>query len=157
MRTFKEMYTDIKDVKAVIKTDWEKTGRTKFAPGDKVRIMRKLAQSGSMDSSGPIRNLAGRTGIVKGVTCTSDGTIRGASVGYCHRMYTKYYVKFGNGKIYGIHSHWLEEVKSKQRSKLDYRKGRLRADREDWADKYNPSSVHGGKYAKGLELDPDFN
>ena len=149
------MYTDIKDVKAVIKTDWKKTGRTKFAPGDRVRVMRDLAKHSGMDTSDVIKNLSGRTGIVKGVTCTSDGTIRGT--GYCHRMYTKYYVKFGNGKFYGIHSHWLEEVKSKQRSKLDHRKGRLRADRENWPDRYNPDSVHGGQYAKGLGSDPDFN
>ena len=149
MRTFKEMYTDIKDVKAVIKTDWEKTGRTKFSPGSMVRVMRELGKHHGDDSSQLIKNLAGRIGRVQGVTCTRDGTIRGASTdGYCHRMYTKYYVKFGNGKIYGIHSHWLEEVESKQRSKVDHRKGRLRADREDWFDKYNPDSVHGGKLAK---------
>ena len=51
------MYTDIKDVKAVIKTDWEKTGRTKFAPGDKVRVMRNLAKSWTADTSDVIKNL----------------------------------------------------------------------------------------------------
>ena len=105
-----------------------------------------------------LKNLSGRIGKVLGVTCTKDGTIRCAATdGYCHRMYTKYYVKFGNGKSYGIHSHWLEKVESKHRSRVDHRKGRLRADKEDWSDKYNPDSVHGGKFAKGIESDPDFS
>ena len=64
-------------------------------------------QNGVMQAEAFLEH-AGVTGLV---LTKLDGDARGgAALGYCHRMYTKYYVKFGNGKIYGIHSHWLEEV-----------------------------------------------
>ena len=109
MESFKEMYTKdggLKGVKAVHKTDWDKQGRVKFGPGDLVRVAEHIfAGTGESDRTAARR---GHVGIIMGVTCTSDGSIRGPSSGYCDRMYTRYFVAFSDAKVLGLHSHNLQ-------------------------------------------------
>jgi len=108
MESFKEMYTNtgaIQGVKAVHKTEWEKKSRTKFMPGDLVRVSKNIfAGTGESERTTARR---GQVGIVMGVTCTSDGSVRGRSGGYCDRMYTRYFVAFADKKVLGLHSHNL--------------------------------------------------
>lgn len=109
MESFKEMYTKtgaIKDVKAVHKTSWDKKNRTKFAPGDLVRVSKHIFPGTGESERTTARR--GQIGIIMGVTCTSDGSIRGRSSGYCDRMYTRYFVAFNDGKVLGLHSHNLQ-------------------------------------------------
>lgn len=114
------MYTDVDQIKANVKPEWDKCGRTKFAKGAQVRVQAKIV--GAMGSESDVGKFyRGRIGTVVAVTCNASGLIRGESGEVIHhktgervyqntRMYTKYYVKFDDGRIHGFHSHHLEEV-----------------------------------------------
>ena len=114
-------YTSLKDVKANITTKWAHPN-SKFMRGDFVRVNKNVLPSTWPGTDGKIRTKesywskpiiekAGRSGHVVAVSGTPDGLLRGkAPNGYCERMYTRYYVRFGDGSIYGIHSHALDLV-----------------------------------------------
>jgi hypothetical protein len=155
MKNFKKFYKegDIYDsgsgnivgIKSVHKTDWEKTGRSKFAPGDIVKVAGRVLYSGESESN-RTRDKRAQLGIVVGVTCTEDGKVRGlSSGGYCPRMYTRYIIYFLDGDRRGIHSHHLNlyEPKDNIHPKVQSRINRLKKAWE--ADKHH--RVEFKKYA----------
>mgnify|MGYP003679098291 CR=1 FL=1 len=113
-------YTDISQIKAHVKTDWSH-GNHKFKPGSHVEVSVQVLPREWVGSDGEIRSgrsyvsqvkqhRVGRVGKVVAVSCTKSGRVRGCYMqdGNPSRMYTRYYVQFLDGAIYGFDSHFLK-------------------------------------------------
>ena len=102
------MYTTIDEIKANVKTIWYHPN-CKFLRGDRVVVNQQvIRQPGNSYVSKMQQRRVGREGHVVAVSCTPDGRIRGQALdGWCNRMYTRYYVQFADGIIFGFHSHHL--------------------------------------------------
>jgi hypothetical protein len=115
------IYKEVSDIKARVKTDWSH-GRHKFQPGDNAEVSGRVIPREWVSTTGEIRQgtgyvskvkqkRVGRVGEVVAVSCTPSGKVRGdAEHGYCHRMYTKYYIQFRDGVIMGYDSHHLTKA-----------------------------------------------
>jgi hypothetical protein len=118
------MYKSTDKIKANVKLSW-KHHLCKFNPGDRVCVDRSAGNESYSycESNGtevrkvvsksiyskPIQNRVGAKGNVVAVSCASDGLIRGYNKG-SGRQFTRYYVQFNDGSIFGIHSHHLSLV-----------------------------------------------
>ena len=118
------MYKSTEEIKANVKLNWKGQG-CKFNPGTRVMVDRSAGNEEfsfhkndgtyvrnvvhKSIYSKPIQNRVGAKGNVVAVSCTPDGLIRGYNKGSV-RMYTRYYVQFDDGSIFGIHSHHLSRV-----------------------------------------------
>lgn len=61
-------------------------------------------------------------GIVVGVSCTQDNLIRGMSKYNYPRCFTRYYVRFEDGYVTGIHSHLLKSKRPDKTGLLIHKK-----------------------------------
>jgi hypothetical protein len=115
-------YTNISQIKAHVKTNWSH-GNHKFNPGDHVEVSVQVLPREWVGSDGEIRSgqsyvsqvkqrRVGRVGKVVAVTCTKSGRVRGCYMqdGNPSRMYTRYYIQFSDGTIYGYDSHFLKKA-----------------------------------------------
>jgi len=119
------MYKSVEEIKANVKLNWNHHN-CKFRPGSRVIVNGSVKDNSFSftDKEGnyervhvhksyyskPIQNRCGAEGNVVAVSCTPDGLIRGYSNG-SSRMYTRYYVQFNDGSIFGIHSHSLDRAR----------------------------------------------
>ena len=97
-------YNNIKDIKAVVKTDWSH-GNHKFMPGSNAEVNTNIIprdyvskdgtiREGSSYESAPKQRRVGRIGKVVAVSCTKSG----------------YYIQFCDNRIMGFHSHHLNKA-----------------------------------------------
>lgn len=93
------------DVQAVITESWNHFN-CKFKPNDEVVV--KINYTAPYRPSYTKYN--GRRGRVWAATCGPDGKLRSKKTTWYGRCYTKYYVEFEDGTVYGLHSHHLEKV-----------------------------------------------
>lgn len=101
-------------ITAVITEDWDRirNKNCKFLPGDMVRVDipnfdGKAAYPIYPDN---YTKYNGLTGKVFAATCGPDGLLRSKKTTWYGRCYTKYYVEFENGDVYGLHSHHLAKI-----------------------------------------------
>jgi len=117
-------YNNIKDIKAVVKTDWSH-GNHKFMPGTNAEVNMNIIprdyvskdgtiREGSSYESAPKQHRVGRVGKVVAVSCTKSGRTRGCYMqdGNPSRMFTRYYIQFCDNRIMGFHSHHLNKALS---------------------------------------------
>ena len=96
----------LENIRAEVSYDWRGTKNVKFQPLDKVN----LEFTTNYDSS-LIRDREGEVGKVVAVSVAGDGKIRGKSrAGRFERAFTRYYVEFADGEVFGIRSHQLRKV-----------------------------------------------
>lgn len=102
-------------ITAVITEDWDRkrNKNCKFLPGDMVRV--KIQDSFERNSSYPTHpkyytKYDGLVGKVFAATCGPDGKLRSKKTTWYGRAYTKYYVEFADGSVYGLHSHHLVKI-----------------------------------------------
>jgi hypothetical protein len=93
------------DVKAVITESWDHPN-CKFRPGDKVGVV----IDGQDSYPASYNKYHGRSGTVYAATCGPDGRLRSRKTTWYGRQYTKYFVEFQDGTVYGLHSHHLEKL-----------------------------------------------
>jgi len=94
----------MKKIKAKVMYQWDRkqNPRCKFIPGDEV-FVEYVAHNSSFAEM-----YKGRHGRVEAVTTTDGKAIRGPSpTGYSDRMFTRYYVRFDDGEVFGFHSQCL--------------------------------------------------
>ena len=95
----------LENIRAKVSYDWRGTKNVKFQPLDKVHV-----QFITNYDSNLIRERLGEVGKVVAVSVASDGKIRGKSTGRFVRQFTRYYVEFADGEVFGIHSHQLRKA-----------------------------------------------
>ena len=96
----------LENIRAKVSYDWRETKNVKFQPLDEVN----LEFTTNYDSK-LIRAREGEIGKVVAVSVASDGKIRGKSrTGRFCRQFTRYFVEFADGEVFGIHSHQLRKV-----------------------------------------------
>lgn len=114
------IYTDTEQIKATVKTDWSHKN-CKFQPGDRVEVSAQVLPRDWVGTDGTIKagrsyvsrrkqRRVGRVGEVVAVSCLPNGRIRGDGYPGTSRMYTKYYIQFGDGVIMGYDSHHLNRA-----------------------------------------------
>lgn len=112
--TIKGMTKD--SIRANVIYDWSK--QAKFAPSERVNFNGGddfVYSREQLQSSGTYSNVLmeyyGHVGKVVAVSAAKDGKIRGASEhGFGGRQFTRYYVEFTDGRVFGIHSHHLTQL-----------------------------------------------
>ena len=102
---------NVEDIKAHVITSWDHPN-AKFKPGDVVRV--HLGEGGVQEAR------IGDNGKIVAVSATVSGKIRGdyglvttpegREEYQSRRMYTRYYVQFGDECILGFHSHFLKKL-----------------------------------------------
>ena len=99
------------NIKAVITTNWSRERNTncKFVPGDNVQVVFSFKSDFKVYPA-YYTKYSGMTGKVFGATCGPDGMLRSTKTTWYGRQYTKYYIEFENGDVYGFHSHHLKLV-----------------------------------------------
>jgi hypothetical protein len=101
-------------ITAVITEDWNRKRNTncKFIAGDNVRVLiyNYTFKDGTTTYPSYYTKYDGMTGKVFAATCGPDGMLRSKKTTWYGRAYTKYYVEFENGDVYGLHSHHLELI-----------------------------------------------
>ena len=96
----------LENIRAQVSYDWRETKNVKFQPLDKVHF-----EFATNHDSALIRDREGEVGKVVAVSVAGDGKIRGKSKsGRFERQFTRYYVEFADGEVFGIHSHQLRKV-----------------------------------------------
>lgn len=113
----------MKTIKANVMYDWnrEQNPGCRFLPGDLVCVRgcdtlnRYNVKNGITKkeelSERALRAYNQGIGRIIAVTTTDGKRIRGDSpTGKRERQFTRYYVKFMDGEIFGYHSHYLQEV-----------------------------------------------
>ena len=96
----------LENIRAKVSYDWRGTKNVKFQPLDKVHLEFITNYDSKL-----IRERLGEVGKVVAVSVASDGKIRGKSrTGWFDRAFTRYYVEFADGEVFGIHSHQLRKV-----------------------------------------------
>ena len=96
----------LENIRAKVSFDWRGTKNVKFQPLDKVQLTFTTTHDSKL-----IRMREGDIGKVVAVSVAGDGKIRGKSKsGRFERQFTRYYVEFEDGEVFGIHSHLLTKV-----------------------------------------------
>ena len=102
----------MKTIKAKVMYQWNRkqNPRCKFVPGDEV-FVKYVAHN-----SNPAEKYKGKYGRVEAVTTTDGKAIRGPSpTGRCDRMFTRYYVRFNDGEVFGFHSQCLVTAEAERK------------------------------------------
>ena len=115
-----KVYKNVEEIKANVKTEWTH-GRHKFKPQSYAEVSGRVCPREWVGTDGVVRQgrgyvsqvmqrRVGQVGRVVAVSCGIGGKVRGPSLtGFCDRMYTKYYLQFRDGSIFGYHSHHLKQ------------------------------------------------
>jgi hypothetical protein len=102
------------NIKAVITEDWnrKRNYNCKFIAGDtvKVSIGNYTYKDGTTTYPSYYTKYDGMSGKVFAATCGPDGLLRSRKTTWYGRCYTKYYIEFENGDVYGFHSHHLKSI-----------------------------------------------
>ena len=93
-----------KDIKAKVLWNWdnERNPGCSFLPGDRVRIYCSYAGNKKLN----VKINSKEVGTVIAVSSGSPGKIRGTY----KRMFTRYFVEFNDGQVFGEHSHFMRKV-----------------------------------------------